>query len=176
MMRKVARGGRPRVLRVILQNRRGIQPSTFFNKKSRDNGSDLLPRLAKHRAFTHFVTARLPYKVIRLASGLFSNAVAANRNDEIISTLRRLTRAACIIALVASGSLYAQQSPWATSAQRLATDFTGPIVRGLAAVAIVVGGLTLGFSEGSGRRTLGGLIFGLGMALGANVFMNWLFS
>jgi type IV secretory pathway VirB2 component (pilin) len=172
MMRKVARGGRPRVLPVILQKRKGTQSWTLFNNKNSKN--DLLPCLAGHRAFTRFVGARLPY-VIRLASGHFSNAVASRKNAWL-SILFALVRIACTFGLLAIGSLYAQQSPWATSAQRLATDFTGPIARGFAAVAIVVGGLTLGFSEGSGRRTLGGLIFGLGMALGANIFMTWLFS
>ena len=68
------------------------------------------------------------------------------------------------------------QDPWSGAATRMATAFTGPIVRGFSLVAIVVGGLTLAFSEGGGKRTLGGLIFGLGMALGATQFMSWLFS
>ena len=68
------------------------------------------------------------------------------------------------------------QDPWSGAATRMATAFTGPIVRGFSLVAIVVGGLTLAFSDGGGKRTLGGLIFGLGMALGATQFMAWLFA
>lgn len=68
------------------------------------------------------------------------------------------------------------QDPWSGAATRMATAFTGPIVRGFSLVAIVVGGLSMAFSEGGGKRTLGGLIFGLGMALGATQFMSWLFT
>ncbi len=73
-------------------------------------------------------------------------------------------------------SLFAQQSPWGNAATKLATEFSGPIARGFSLVAIVIGGLTLAFSDGGGKRTLGGLIFGLGMALGAAQFMTWLFA
>jgi type IV secretion system protein TrbC len=78
--------------------------------------------------------------------------------------------------LSSSLGLFAQQSPWGSAATKLATEFTGPIARGLALVAIVIGGLTLAFSEGGGRRAIGGLIFGLGMALGAAQMVTWLFG
>jgi type IV secretory pathway VirB2 component (pilin) len=68
------------------------------------------------------------------------------------------------------------QDPWSTAAGRTAGVFTGAIARGFSLVAIVVGGLSLAFSEGGGKRSLGGLIFGLGMALGATQFMTWLFG
>ena len=68
------------------------------------------------------------------------------------------------------------QSPWGNVATKLAGEFTGPIVRGFGLVAIVVGGLTLAFSEGGSKRSIGGLIFGLGMALSAPQFMAWLFA
>lgn len=72
--------------------------------------------------------------------------------------------------------LLAQSSPWGNAATKLATEFAGPIARGFSLVAIVIGGLTLAFSDGGGKRTLGSLIFGLGMALGAAQFMTWLFA
>ena len=71
---------------------------------------------------------------------------------------------------------FGQTDPWSNAATRLGTAFTGPIAKGFALVAIVVGGLQLAFSEGGGRRTVGGLIFGLGLALGAANFVTWLFS
>jgi len=71
---------------------------------------------------------------------------------------------------------YGQSDPWSNAATRLATAFTGPIAKGFALVAIVVGGLQLAFSEGGGRRALGGLIFGLGLALGASQVVAWLFT
>jgi hypothetical protein len=42
-------------------------------------------------------------------------------------------------------------------------------------VAIVVAGLVVAFGEGGGKRTLAGIIFGVGMAIGAVNFMAWLF-
>jgi type IV secretory pathway VirB2 component (pilin) len=55
------------------------------------------------------------------------------------------------------------------------TAFTGTIATGLALVAIVVGGLMFAFGEGAAKRTLAGVIFGVGMAVGAVNFMSWLF-
>ena len=65
--------------------------------------------------------------------------------------------------------------PWDQAVQVLQTAFTGPIATGLALVAIVVGGLMFAFGEGAAKRTLAGVIFGVGMAVGAVNFMAWLF-
>lgn len=81
-----------------------------------------------------------------------------------------------LVGVCLSQQLAIAQDPWSGAATRMADAFTGPIVRGFSLVAIVVGGLTLAFSDGGGKRTLGGLIFGLGMALGATQFMSWLFQ
>ncbi len=66
-------------------------------------------------------------------------------------------------------------SPWTQAVQVLQAAFTGPIATGLALVAIVVGGLMFAFGEGGAKRTLAGVIFGVGMAVGAVNFMTWLF-
>ena len=66
-------------------------------------------------------------------------------------------------------------SPWLQAVTVLQTAFTGPIARGLSLIAIVVGGLMFAFGEGGSKRALAGLIFGVGMAIGAVNFMNWLF-
>src|SRR5579885_1840896 len=66
-------------------------------------------------------------------------------------------------------------SPWENAVQVLQTSFTGPIATGLALVAIVVGGLVFAFGEGGAKRTMAGIIFGVGMAIGAVNFMTWLF-
>ncbi len=65
--------------------------------------------------------------------------------------------------------------PWTQATQALQTAFTGPIATGLALVAIVVGGLMFAFGEGGAKRTLAGVVFGVGMAVGAVNFMAWLF-
>lgn len=98
------------------------------------------------------------------------------RHDRIMKSIPYKHLTLLILFVLFAPSLLAQSSPWGTVAQKMGQEFTGPIVRGFSLVAIVVGGLTLAFSEGGGKRTLGGLIFGLGMALGATQFMSWLFA
>ena len=53
--------------------------------------------------------------------------------------------------------------------------FTGPIARGLALVAIVIGGLAFAYGEGQAKKGLAGIVFGLGMSVGAVNFLGWLF-
>ena len=80
--------------------------------------------------------------------------------------------AASLLAPVPS---YAQASPWENAVDVLTVSFTGPIARGLSLVSIVVGGVTFAFGEGSSKRLLAGIVFGVGMAIGAVNFMAWLF-
>jgi len=79
--------------------------------------------------------------------------------------------------MLLSENVFAQQgnSPWENAVLVLQTAFTGPIATGLALVAIVVGGLVFAFGEGGAKRTMAGIIFGVGMAVGAVNFMAWLF-
>lgn len=82
-------------------------------------------------------------------------------------------------ALALAGKTFAQTggaSPWENAVNVLQTAFTGPIAKGLALVAIVVGGLTFAFGEGGGKKTFAGIIFGLGMAVLAVNFLTWLFG
>lgn len=82
-----------------------------------------------------------------------------------------------VLALAAS-PMYAQGgggSPWENAVNVLQTSFTGPIAKGLALVSIVVGGLMFAFGEGGSKRMLSGIVFGVGMAIGAVNFMAWLF-
>ena len=65
-------------------------------------------------------------------------------------------------------------SPWVNAVDVLMEAFTGPIARGLALVSIVIGGLMWAFGEGT-KHTLAGILFGVGMAIGAVNFMEWLF-
>ncbi len=46
---------------------------------------------------------------------------------------------------------------------------------GLSLVAIVLGGLMFAYGEGQSKRMLAGIVFGIGMAIGAVNFMAWLF-
>ncbi len=80
-----------------------------------------------------------------------------------------------LLAVAVTVPIYAQASPWENAVDVLRTSFTGPIARGLSLVAIVVGGLMFAFGEGQSKRTLAGIVFGVGMAIGAVNFMAWLF-
>ncbi len=79
--------------------------------------------------------------------------------------------------LVLAAPAYAQAggSPWENAVNALKTSFTGPIATGLSLVAIVVGGLMFAFGEGQSKKVFAGIVFGIGMAVGAVNFMAWLF-
>ena len=90
--------------------------------------------------------------------------------------LKRSAMAAVLVAgwerwLIAQGT-----SPWVDAVANLSAAFTGPIARGLALVSIVVGGVMFAFGEGGSKGQMAGIIFGLGMALGAANFITWMFS
>ena len=79
------------------------------------------------------------------------------------------------LAVLPSTLLAQGASPWLQAVTVLQTAFTGPIARGMSLIAIVIGGLMFAFGEGGSKRALAGLIFGVGMAIGAVNFMQWLF-
>ena len=83
--------------------------------------------------------------------------------------------AATLVAAAGDAVLAQGTSPWVQAVNNVQQAFTGPIARGLALVAIVVGGLMFAFQEGGSKQALAGIIFGLGMALGAANFIAWLF-
>jgi len=94
----------------------------------------------------------------------------------LTQTARRITGA--LLALLSFPiPVFAAGSPWENAVTVLANSFTGPIARGLSLVAIVIGGVAIAFDEGGGsKRMVAGIIFGVGMAIGAANFMIWLFS
>ena len=74
--------------------------------------------------------------------------------------------------------VYAQSTgsdPWDNAVTVLKTAFTGTIATCLSLVAIVVGGLMFAYGEGQSKKTIAGIVFGVGMAIGAVNFMSWLF-
>jgi type IV secretory pathway VirB2 component (pilin) len=90
--------------------------------------------------------------------------------------LRALLPVASLALLAAPA--YAQStgsSPWENAVNVLKTAFTGTIATGLSLVAIVLGGLMFAYGEGQSKRMLAGIVFGVGMAIGAVNFMAWLF-
>ena len=97
--------------------------------------------------------------------------------------LRRLRERTLLLAIpslmfLAALPVYAQSTgndPWDNAVNVLKTAFTGTIATGLSLVAIVVGGLMFAYGEGQSKKTLAGIVFGVGMAIGAVNFMAWLF-
>ena len=86
-------------------------------------------------------------------------------------TIRLLLLAA--LAAAPALATTAGTDPWSTAAANLRNLFTGPIVTGLSVVCVIIGGLTFAFGEGASKGRLAGMIFGLGMALAAVPFLNW---
>jgi hypothetical protein len=50
-----------------------------------------------------------------------------------------------------------------------------PDAQGELRAGLAVGGVTFAFGEGGSKRLLAGIVFGVGMAIGAVNFMAWLF-
>ncbi|RXS97516.1 TrbC/VirB2 family protein [Silvibacterium dinghuense] len=89
---------------------------------------------------------------------------------------RRLTIPSLMF--LAALPVYAQSTgsdPWDNAVNVLKTAFTGTIATGLSLVAIVVGGLMFAYGEGQSKKMLAGIVFGIGMAVGAVNFLAWLF-
>lgn len=87
--------------------------------------------------------------------------------------LRRLS--VLVLSNLTMARLIFAASPWEDAVDALRVSFTGPIARGLSLVAIVVGGLMWAYGENDSKRMLAGIVFGVGMAIGAVNFMAWLF-
>ena len=98
---------------------------------------------------------------------IFSSGLRAARKHRRVAILGSLLLAAAAPALA--------DSPWENAVNVLQNAFTTTIARGLALVAMVVGGLMFAFGEGDSKRTFAGILFGVGMAIGAVNFMSWLF-
>ena len=97
-----------------------------------------------------------------------------------IVTSARWALTAVALALVAPSALLAQTSPttttnpWQTAVENISEALTGPIANALSLIAIVIGGMMFAFGEGGSKRTLAGIIFGIGMAMAAAEFLTWM--
>ena len=96
---------------------------------------------------------------------------------QYVRAVRPRALAALIVAVALSRPALAQGTdPWETAVDALTAAFTGPIAKGLSLVAIVVGGLMFAFGESQSKRMFSGIIFGVGMAVSAVNFFNWMFQ
>lgn len=106
------------------------------------------------------------------------NQLSSFRTAHLRRWTARLRRAALpTLILLMAAPVYAQtgNDPWTNAVNVLKTAFTGTIAQGLSLVAIVVGGLMFAYGEGQSKKMLAGIVFGVGMAIGAVNFMAWLF-
>lgn len=103
---------------------------------------------------------------------MFRPTRLSTRSSVLTLVSRGAMSLACVLGIATVASA---QPPWENAVNVLQTSFTGPIARGLSLVAIVIGGLTFAYGEGGSKRILAGIVFGVGMAIGAVNFMAWLF-
>jgi len=105
------------------------------------------------------------------------NKIRPSAHNCLPLKLRRpLVRVGTALVLVAPAYAQTGTDPWDNAVTVLKTAFTGTIATGLSLVAIVVGGLMFAFGEGQSKRVFAGIVFGIGMAVGAVNFMTWLFG
>ena len=108
-------------------------------------------------------------RVVRRASGWWSR-----RGGLVTQALF-----VCLLIALAEQGLGATggaTDPWSMAASQLCTLFTGIVGRGLAVVAVIVGGLTYAFGEGGSKSAIAGLVFGVGMVLLAPQFLVFFFG
>ena len=110
--------------------------------------------------------------VLRIVLGL----AEAPERRQLRDALLVAVPAVFVVAAIFSGAelLFAQANPWEKAVVTVCTAFTGIIGRGLALVAVVIGGLMYAFGEGGSKSAIAGLIFGAGMVLGAVQFLTWI--
>ena len=91
----------------------------------------------------------------------------------ITSGIRTAITLAIAAMLLPNAATAQGTNPWQDAVAALEAAFTGPIARGLSLVAIVIGGLMFAFGEGGSKKAIAGIIFGLGMVMGAAAFLDW---
>ena len=130
-----------------------------------------LPGLLRRRAFRGVI--RLRRGAVRLHAAV-SAALAPVVADPVF--LRRwATPVAVLFAVLVAGDVALQATgPWVDAVKALCKSFSGAIGKGLAIVAVIIGGLMFAFGEGGSKSAIAGLIFGAGMVLGAPAFLMWI--
>jgi len=130
-----------------------------------------LPGLLRRRMFRGLIRMRRAGgRVYAAASAVVAPLVA----DPVF--LRRWATpvvALFVFVVVADVALEAGTGPWEIAVMKICAAFSTTIGRGLALVAVIVGGLMFAFGEGGSKSAIAGLIFGAGMVLAAPDFLMW---
>jgi len=118
--------------------------------------------------------------VIRVRRYAYAAAGLAVLAVEALSMAPRLHRYALAAGLLL-GFLFllpdvaaAGTGPWEVAVKALCKSFSGVIGRGLALIAVILGGLMFAFGEGGSKSAIAGLVFGAGMVLSAPTFLGWI--
>ncbi|MCY4121888.1 MAG: TrbC/VirB2 family protein [Acidobacteria bacterium] len=130
-----------------------------------------LPGLLRRRVFRGLIRMRRAGGRVHAAA---SALVAPLGADPVL--LRRWATpvvALFVFVVAADVALQAGTSPWEIAVMKICNAFTTTIGRGLALVAVIIGGLMFAFGEGGSKSAIAGLIFGAGMVLGAPDFLMW---
>jgi len=104
--------------------------------------------------------------ILEIASN--SRRAPVGLKSQLSAAARNRLLAAALVTIMASPLLAQGNSPWENAVGVLQTAFTTTIARGLSLVSIVVGGLMFAFDEGGSKKMMAGILFGVGMAIGAS--------
>ena len=108
---------------------------------------------------------------LRLVLGLASRSERGRLREVAV---RVVPGVAVLLLFLAQRADLLAQNPWEDGVQVLCDAFFGVIGKGLAIIAVVIGGLMFAFGEGGSKSAIAGLVFGAGMVLGAAQFLEWL--
>jgi type IV secretion system protein TrbC len=143
------------------------------------NGISLLEKATIGPSFPAYFLPRHGAKRANTCGGiLFMQHLESQKTKHRVPDIRLRTLWQALLLSLLAIPAHAQQngnSPWENAVNVFKTAFTGTIATGLSLVAIVIGGLMFAYGEGQSKRMLAGIVFGIGMAIGAVNFMAWLF-
>ena len=130
-----------------------------------------LPGLLRRRAFRGVIR-------LRRGAGRVHAAVSAALAPVVVDPvfLRRWATPVVVlfVFLVAADVVLQATGPWETAVNALCTSFKTTIGKGLAMIAVIIGGLMFAFGEGGSKSAIAGLVFGAGMVLAAPGFLSWI--
>ena len=129
-----------------------------------------LCRFLRRRAFRVVIGARRSLR--RAVAGVYA-AVSPLAADPVVVRRACLLVVGLFVILVIGAETVSAAGPWVTAVNKMCAAFKGAIGKGLAIIAVIIGGLMFAFGEGGSKSAIAGLIFGAGMVLGAPAFLTF---
>ena len=134
----------------------------------------VLPRLGvvvRRRLFRAAIRLR---RAAERAASASAAAVSLAVSDAVMARRVALLVGVVLVVYLASADLVAGTGPWEIAVNKLCQSFKTTLGKGLALVAVILGGLMFAFGEGGSKSAIAGLIFGAGMVLAAPDFLAWI--